>query len=457
MTPKFTNVNLVLNTLNDFLEKKFAFDFSESLSESEDSVFLYSPKEYVQTQVEDFDSILELAEGEITQTIFAGNTILINSLFQYIKSQREYVYPKPDFLLQKIHEWNRESYTKYEKNVFQKTTAYFSNDKFIGLKHLDTFEDYVPESPFDFTHFKKTARIYYAYYCIEDKWKEQFDLKHFDSYLKLVNEQVDKLVTLFDKYIVRYDAGEFTKGKEEKKILLQRLKNRAENNPFVVGFIILTAVLTIFAGIKKDALELFFNSPESKNTVQTDTLVKSKTTGKLISGIIVDEQKKALKGVSVKLKGSQTHTDSTDSFGRFFLSNLTGNGWSTENIILSRNGFPDSVLSIKVDYGSPEPLHFEEIIFKKSPGKTDQQLCEQGDAEACYRFARTISKSCPTNEGSARTACIFRTEMWRAVGDDYNDVLIAKRDSGATSSAYKEAKQRWIHQIEMARAMPESY
>ncbi len=469
MTPNFTNINYILNTLYEFKEKKFAFDFSESLREPGDETFLYSPSEHIKSQVEIFDSLFELAEGEINHNIFAGNVKIINSLFQYIKSHRDYIYPKPEFLLGQIQSWNAESYEEYENKVNERSTNYFANDKFKGLKHLDKFDDFVPSDIFRMTDFKHVKRTYYAFYCIEEELKEYFDLNHFEQYQKFLIVQINKLVALFDKYIVRYDAGEFTNNNEvlsiaiekevneaDEKTLYDKKVKKAKNNPVIVFLWILGALIA-FVAVTWKSIKDFFPSQPDKQTIilLKDSLNKKTDSLKTISGIIFDEQKRPIKGVCIELRGVNICSDTTDSFGRFFLSELKGKGWITEKIIISRIGYLDSVLSVKVNYTSDEPLHFEEIILKKRSGKTDQQLCEEGDIEACWRFANSIVKTCPTNEGQARTACIFKAEMWRAVGDDYKDVLIAKRDSGVSSLAYKEAKRSWLHQIEMANAMPD--
>ncbi len=206
MTPNFTNINLIVNTFYEFWEKEFAFDFSESLRVSPDDVFLYSPDEHIKQKVKHFESLFELAEGEITHNIFANNTIIIKSLFHQIKSYRNHIYPKPEALLNNIQTWNKESYKDYEKDVNERTARYFDNDKFTGLKHLDTFDDYVPEHPFDLRNFKHVTRTYYAFYCVENKWEKYFDLDHFNKYSSFLVEQGEKLAQLFDKYIQRYDA-----------------------------------------------------------------------------------------------------------------------------------------------------------------------------------------------------------------------------------------------------------
>ena len=439
MTPNFTNINLILNTLYHFSGKEFAFEFSENLRTSPDEVFLYSPQEHIQQQVKHFESIFELAEGEITHNIFAGNKIIINSLFDYIKSHRAHIYPQPDALLNKIKTWNEESYKEYENEISEKVAQYFKNEKFSGLKHLDSYEDYLPENPFDLRNFKKVIRTYHAFYCIEKKWEKYFDLEHFNKYYSFLFEQIDKLVSLFDKYLVRYDAGEFTADSQqigESQTRREKFMKWADNNRIVVGIGIMAVILT-FVVTQRENVEKIMGWVYPR--------------GKELSGVVTDKGKNGLSGVSVIFGEHGSKSDTTDSFGRFQFANLQGDGIKTEVVHLKRSGYRDTSFAIKVNYGSEEKLEKIEIVLNV---KSDLDYCIEGDVQSCYRYADAIAETCPPQEGQSRTACIFKAEMWRAVGDVYQDLLNARRDSGETSHAYEEAVHRWQHQIEMANAMP---
>jgi hypothetical protein len=443
MIPNFTNINLILNTLYEFSDKEFAFGFSEDLRTTWEEELL-SPHEQIKQQVKNYEDLFELAEGEIIHNVLAGNKIIINSLFDQIKSHRNYIYPKPEVLLGKIKTWNNETYKEYENKIEEKSSRYFSNDKFVGLKHLDTFEDYVPESLFSLRNFRHVTRTYYAFYCVEDKWKDFFDPCHFDKYYAFLVERIDKLVILFDKYIERYDAGEFIQKEqvqpenpEEEKTKFEKAKRWAENNKIIVTIIILVAITPIIVSQWENMQKI---------------MGWIKPTGKDLSGIVTDEAKNKLEGVCVIFSNDLIKKDTTDSFGNFHFSELHGKGIKMEIIRLSRIGYSDTSFMVKVDYASDDKLKPLEIVLNV---KSDLDLCIAGDVEACYRYANSIAKSCPANEGQSRTACIFKAEMWRAVGDDYQNILNLKKDSGEVSYVYKEAVHVWKHHIEMANAMPE--
>ncbi|HXB41911.1 MAG TPA: hypothetical protein VNZ49_15320 [Bacteroidia bacterium] len=177
---------------------------------------------------------------------------------------------------------------------------------------------------------------------------------------------------------------------------------------------------------------------------------------KVISGIITDEQNRSVKNAIILLIGKDGQVDTTDSFGRFFLIDSVGRNKSSETINIKCKGFLDTTLSFKIDFNSLQ-LNLPGVILKKTPSKTNKQLCEQGDANACYAYAAELQRSCPESDGQARIGCIMKVEIWRSVGDHYNEMLQARKDSGIQSKTYKEAKRKWSDAKIMVQNMENSF
>ncbi|HXB40066.1 MAG TPA: hypothetical protein VNZ49_05955 [Bacteroidia bacterium] len=266
MTPQFPCRNLIFHTYHEFFEKEFAFEFSASLEQAE-TPFL--DHDSVTPKVEYYDSLFQLFEDEINQNIFAGNSTVIISLFQDLKLRRQSLYPIPESIVKQIEKWNNESYEHYQSKIIEKAQAYFSNQKFEGLKHLDSYEDYVPENMFDPSRFKKVIRTYHDFYCVEDKWPDYFNIAFFDLYMNFLSDQADKMASLLDKYIKRYDAGEFTKSDVEKTYYEKTLK-KGKNNKLLVWIFIGISVIGLIGTFKKNIMELF-----SPVVVIKDSVLKS--------------------------------------------------------------------------------------------------------------------------------------------------------------------------------------
>lgn len=290
MTPNFPIRNLITNTLNELREKDFAFDYSKMALEEDDDPF--SNKEFILAKVEQYDSLFELFESEINQTIFAKNNIITNALFHDLKSRRQTIYPKPEFIQQEIIKWNNESYVDYEKKVLKKSLEYFANPKYNGLQHLQTYEDIIPKTLFNFSadNFKHITRTYYNYYCIEDIWNERFDANVYDRYLIFLNEQSRKFCGLIDPYIQRYDEGEFTENFKsiEGETLFDKGKKILLNNKFIV-FIIFAGI--IVGGIAKFGSDIDDISKKFGNLETSTAFVSKDFSSKYISFGIPDDGK----------------------------------------------------------------------------------------------------------------------------------------------------------------------
>ncbi len=443
MTPNFPQINLLLNSFYECWEKKFAFQFSDSLRESDDDITLYSDSEHVLWHDKYITDLLELAEAQINQTVMGYNPTIIISLFQYIKSQRQTLYPIAESLREQLVKYNEESYNEYVKQVDRDTATYFNNEKFTGLKHLDEYDDYIPEDIFTFTNFKHVRRPYHAYYCVTQEWKTYFDPAHFNQYHNFLCKQADKLANLFDKYIVRHDEGEFTKqikanSENERKMetRVEKIQNKAKNSkiitPIIITCIVLAGLATTLGNLRM--IKEFF-IPKKK----------------VLSGIVKTETNSPLRNVVVSFTGSHMCRDTTDSFGAFHIPVSDNNGIQSFTLGLAAVGFPDTILHLKMDFDTELDKSLDIVLKRKS----DRQLCEEGNVEACYRYANSIEKTCPAEDGRPRNACFMKGEMYRGIGEAYEDALLAKRDSGETSHAFIEAMKLCRHRIEMVNAVVE--
>ncbi len=216
----------------------------------------------------------------------------------------------------------------------------------------------------------------------------------------------------------------------------EKITKRAQNNKLIVGIVI-------------GGLVIGFIVAQWENVQKILGWVHPK--GKELSGIVTDKKGNGLNGVSVIFGQHGFKRDSTDSFGKFQFADLQGEGIKTEVVQLKRNGYRDTSFAVKINYDSEEKLERVEIVLNV---KSDLDFCLEGDVQACYHYADAIAASCPVNEGQARTACIFKAEMWRAVGEDYQEVLQLQKDSGEASQSYKKAVETWKRHIDMASRMP---
>ncbi|HXB40471.1 MAG TPA: carboxypeptidase-like regulatory domain-containing protein [Bacteroidia bacterium] len=446
MTPHFPCRNLIINSLQGFTEKQFAFDFAYSI---QPGFKPFADSNFITRKIEYYDSLFRLFEDEIYQTTFSGNITLINSLFLDIKERRKYLFPIRESMLKDIERWNNEAYLDYEKKVIEKTRAYFSNDKFADLKHLEEYQDFMPESIFDPQKFKEVTRTYYDFYCVEDVFEEPFNESAFQPYMDFLNEQATKMADFIDKYIKRYDKGEFVK-KELEDTYYDKTFKKAKNKKWVVWPVFIVLIIGGLATFKKDITELFSPITPGKDT----TTVKNANVIpllKMISGTVIDEQKNPVKDAAVNFMGKENRIDTTDSFGKFLFTDLSGSGITTETIGLKCLGFKDVSLKVKIDYRSAEPLSLDEIILVKAPQKSNQQLCEEGNSEACYKYADELQRQCSSDEEQARIVCIMKVEMWQRVGDYYEELMKARKDSGYSSHAFIEAKKKWNEAKIMAK------
>lgn len=253
----------------------------------------------------------------------------------------------------------------------------------------------------------------------KDKALELSDL-HLEN-LKLQNEILKRNMLPASSQVTLYD----------------KLIKWGKNNRIVVAFILVSILTAFFVGLINNGAVLagFFKHNTNNNTL------------KIVSGKITDEDGNPIQGAYIKPRG-QTFTDTTDSFGEFSLSLTSSKQKTKERIQIIIPDQLDTVLSVGIDYTIHDPVRLNDIVF--SVPSPSLKRCLKGNKDACYEYAAGINQDCPTTDGQARNICIMKVELWKAVGDSYEDMMIAKRDSGVNSLSYKNKEEKWLHSKGMA-------
>lgn len=252
MKPNFPCRNLIVNTLYEFFEKDFVWSYYEKIIDGE---LMFDIPE---SNIKHYHSLFALFENEINQTIFSGNVNFIRTLFEDLKEQKIYLESlNRESVLSLIPKWNAEFYEEYLKKVEKKTEEYFSNETTKNLQHLQKYQAFLPINSSIFGTWMNVDKVYYAYYCIEEEFLKYIDKDKLDPYFDMLNKQIGMFIDFIDKYLKRYDAGEFFSKKQDETWFDVQVK-RFKNNKIIGSILIIFLVLSSVFGLYKLMQDIFF-------------------------------------------------------------------------------------------------------------------------------------------------------------------------------------------------------
>ncbi|RWX03817.1 hypothetical protein [Flavobacterium cerinum] len=150
-------------------------------------------------------------ENELIQIIDTTTQETIDYYFKTLAEDLNYAKQllKEDYLLEQIHEYNKEKLEKFNELVETKTEEYFKSSN-RQKAHLEQYEETI--HPFFGTSSmfssgaKTVQKTNYNFYCIEDKL-EYIDPKIIDDYLPFLKEQFELLKDVSNKYGFLWQDG----------------------------------------------------------------------------------------------------------------------------------------------------------------------------------------------------------------------------------------------------------
>lgn len=242
MEPLYERENRIVNLLNTFEQKEFAFNYfhyKQSNKFIQSDNFKYGKYELYPLEIKNFEQMLNEGTWNKESIIEHYNKLkvtineelkLYNKLLEHfeneIKQNNSTLNPESkisyyqnlnetinlvcnideDILLKTINRWNNENLNNYN-NFVQDADEYFKTHVNKNLNHLEEFEitNYRPLLKNPDASTIKTKIINNHYNCIK-RLPNMVDLKYFDDYIYILKRLNNKLQIIVEKYNKRLES-----------------------------------------------------------------------------------------------------------------------------------------------------------------------------------------------------------------------------------------------------------